>query len=316
MFFNVQSDAVRLCGRWHIGENSAIATAVGCFAEFAFEGREVLLRFCMQDNVLPIPHVWISVDDGLMFEAALDSSLRVSGFSDGAHVVTVIVKSFEESQSRWTSPLVAKVELMGFSAERAGVLPRDDRKVIEFVGDSITEGIAIAPYFDSGSNNNDVVGTYGWLTAQALGMKPTFSAYGGVGVTAWGCGGVPPAADIYGYNFADSPTTARADVVVVNHGANDRNWKRTAAEYLDGYVALLREIRRINPKAKIVVLSAFCGYLPDALREGVEAFNRENNDAVAFVDSKDWIPPEPLHPLYDGHAIVAEHLTAELKKIL
>ena len=64
------------------------------------------------------------------------------------------------------------------------------------------------------------------------------------------------------------------------------------------------------------MLSAFCGVFPAELKAMVEEFNKENNDNVYFIDSAGWIPEEPLHPLRDGHKIVSEHLTEELKKIL
>ena len=54
---------------------------------------------------------------------------------------------------------------------------------------------------------------------------------------------------------------------------------------------------------------------PKELGEMVERFNKENNDDVKFINSTGWIPAEPLHPLRDGHKIVAEHLTEELKKL-
>ncbi len=316
MFLKINDPAVRLRGRWHMGEDTAIATAVGSMLEVAFTGKAAVLRFNMNGNEPPYPHVWITVDGGVKTEAALDAALRVEALNDGAHVVTVIFKSAAETQSRWSQPLVGKVEFAGAEVEKAAVLPQDDREIIEFIGDSITEGIAIAPYYGNAPCIHDVTGTYAWLTAQNLGMQPVIAAYGGVGVTAWGCGGVPTSPEIYPYNFADSPAHIRASVVVINHGANDKNWKRTAEEYVGAYTQLLKTIRAHNPTAKIVVLSAFCGMLPAELKAGIEDFNRENGDEVYFIDSAGWIPEQPLHPLYDGHKTVAEHLTEELRRIL
>ena len=63
------------------------------------------------------------------------------------------------------------------------------------------------------------------------------------------------------------------------------------------------------------VLSAFYGVYPEALKALVEKYNSENGDSIKFIDTKGWIPKEPLHPLRDGHRIVAENLTRELKRI-
>ena len=52
-----------------------------------------------------------------------------------------------------------------------------------------------------------------------------------------------------------------------------------------------------------------------ALEELIPAYNREKGANVFFVNGSEWIPPEPLHPLRDGHRIVAEHLTPILREI-
>ena len=43
-------------------------------------------------------------------------------------------------------------------------------------------------------------------------------------------------------------------------------------------------------------------------------FNNEHGTDVFYIDSSDWIPFEPLHPLRDGHKIIARHLTEILKE--
>ena len=46
----------------------------------------------------------------------------------------------------------------------------------------------------------------------------------------------------------------------------------------------------------------------------VSGFNNEHGTDVFYIDSSDWVPAEPLHPLRDGHKIIAEHLTEILKE--
>ena len=45
-------------------------------------------------------------------------------------------------------------------------------------------------------------------------------------------------------------------------------------------------------------------------------YNEENGDDIFFVDATLWVPLAPLHPLRDGHKIIAEKLTAILKEKL
>lgn len=322
MKFGVNDAAVRFTGRWEIGKIAATTTAPGSMIEIAFTGKAAMLYFDMVMNVHPYPHVWISVDDGAKIEAPLSHVLRVEGTDEGNHIIRVIYKSAVEIQHRWYQPLIGKVCFCGFEADGAGVLPPDDKKIIEFIGDSITEGVLIDAMhkFEQFEQNNrpnqdDSTATYAYLTAMALGMKPVIMGYGSVGVTRAGCGSVPKVAEAYPYNYHGSPAKAHnPDVIVINHGANDKG--KPVELYLTEYRNLLEIVRKINPDAKMVVLSAFCGVYPAELGGMVKAFNEETGDSVYFIDSTGWIPEEPLHPLRDGHQIVANHLTAKLREIL
>ncbi len=321
MFIGVQDASVRFTGRWEIGEKAATTTAPGGMIEAAFTGTAAVLHFDTAANAHPYPHIWISVDGGAKIESVIDHVLRVEAPEDGNHVVQVIYKSAVEEQHRWYTPLVGKIRFKGYEAEGNGVLPEDDRKIIEFIGDSITEGVLVDDYnFEQYNQNNrpnqdDATGTYAYLTAMALGMKPVIMGYGAVGVTRSGQGSVPKAAESYPWNFQGSPAMPQnPDVIVINHGANDR--RQPVELYISEYKNLLKVVRKVNPAAKMVVLSAFCGVYPVELKALVEQFNLENKDSVYFIDSAGWIPEEPLHPLRDGHSILAKHLTEELKKIV
>lgn len=322
MKIGVNDAAVRFTGRWEIGKVGAITTAPGSMFEIAFTGKAAVLHFDMTMNMHPYPHIWISVDDGAKIEAPLSHVLRVEATGEGNHVVRVIYKSAVEIQHRWYQPLIGKVCFCGFEADGEGELPQDNRKIIEFIGDSITEGVLIDAMYEfeqfqqnNRPNQDDSTATYAYLTAMELGMKPVIMGYGAVGVTRAGCGSVPKAAEAYPYNFHGYPAKAHNPaLIVINHGANDKG--KPVELYLSEYRNLLKVVREKNPDAKIVVLSAFCGVYPEELGAMIDKFNEETGDGVYFIDSTGWIPEEPLHPLREGHRIVAEHLTAKLKEIL
>ena len=63
-------------------------------------------------------------------------------------------------------------------------------------------------------------------------------------------------------------------------------------------------------------LSAFCGAHHEKLAEFIREYNEAKGADVAWIDSTDWISPEPLHPLRDGHIAVSQHLIPILKEIL
>ena len=322
MFLDIKSKAIRFTGRWDTNGDCAITTAPGGMIEVAYKGKAAVLKFNTEMNMQPYPHLWIQVDGGAKVETAVDRVIRIEAPEDGNHVIKVIYKSAVEIQHRWYGPLIGKLCFTGAEVYgEEGELPEDNRKIIEFIGDSITEGVLIDEFYHFEQYDqfnrpvqDDSTATYAYLTAMALGMKPVIMGYGAVGVTHGGCGSVPKAADAYPYNFAGSKAKAQgSDIIVINHGANDA-WG-TEEAYISEYKNLLDVVRKVNPESKIVVLSAFYGVYPEALKALVEKYNLENGDSIKFIDTKGWIPKEPLHPLRDGHRIVAENLTRELKRI-
>ncbi len=319
--------SVRLTGRWDTSnEKYAKATATGSYIEFAFEGRMAMAIFNINDNVTPYLHLWIELD-GVRIETPIDRYLRICAPTDGVHVCRIIYKGGAEAYARWYGTLQSKVSFVGFEAEKTASLPDDDRKIIEFVGDSITEGVLIdVDYYGDGKPafnvdqhcriyQDDVCATYAWLTAEALDLRPVFMGYGAVGVTRAGQGSVPAAPRSYPYNFDGSPITRPdPDYILINHGANDRS--KSAEEYTEKYGELLDVIRDLNPNAKLISLSAFCGGHHEALGRFIAEYNEKNGTDILFIDSDGWISPEPLHPLRDGHITVSKHLVEILKDII
>jgi len=321
-------ESVRLTGRWDVRDpRYAVTTTTGAYIEFAFEGRLATALFDIEQNATPLLHLWIQVDGGAMVEAPIDRYLKVMAPTDGQHVCRIIYKGGTEVDRRWYHPLTGKVSFMGVITEKPVAIGPDDRRTIEFVGDSITEGVLIdTDYYGNGAPHtyidlllrnyqDDVCATYAWLTAEKLDLRPIFMGYGAVGATRAGQGKVPAVAESYPYNFDGSPITRpEPDVILINHGANDR--KAPVELYLEKYEELLDLLRAMNPHAKIVSLSAFCGAHHEELGKMIEAYNQKHGSSVAFIDSNGWIPVEPLHPMRDGHATVSEHLTPLLKELI
>lgn len=339
MFFPWYHESVRLTGRWSRLERDGsdphvftqpsaqftTATAAGSYFELAFTGSMALLEFDLGYLGQPFPHLWISLDGGARIEAPVDRYLRVVAPEGGNHVVKVIYKGGMEMLPRWYQPLMGAISFRGYKADGAGVLPPDNRKIVEFVGDSITEGVLTDADYDevlTYSNDqfnrpyeDDNCATYAALTAEMLNLRPIFQAYGAVGVTRSGCGSVPRAGLIYPYVFDGVPCTGEIpDVVVINHGANDRN--NSAEEYIRRYEELIGLICQRAPEALIVCLGAFCGAFDAELRAFTEAYNQSHDRPIHFVSTLGWVPLEPLHPLRDGHRIIAERFAPILQKLM
>ncbi len=327
MFFDFEDSRIRYTGRWgkqlfKVGLSRIVTTATGSKITFAFTGRLAVMHFDMRFNQQPYGHLWVQVDGGSRVETILDTYLRVQAAEEGVHTVEVIYKGGVEMQHRWHHPLVGRVAFLGVEAEDLAELPPCNKKTIEFVGDSITEGVLIdaeCQVSNFPQNNrpleDDVCATYAYLTAEALNLEPLFMGYGAVGLTRNGQGGVPDAVTAYPYCFEDCPVSySSPDYVLINHGANDR--AATPERYLEQYEKLLDLVRRTHPQAQIIMVSPFCGAFAEELDAFSKAYNAKNGAKVLYVNTKGWISPEPLHPLRDGHQTVAKNLTAILKKEL
>lgn len=339
MFVHWYDDSVRLTGRWsrqsadghdphvfvQLTAAYTTATAPGSSFELAFKGRSAVLQFDLGYLGQPFPHLWISVDGGPRIEAPVDRYLRVQAADPGTHIVRVIYKGGMEMLPRWHAPRMGAVSFIGAEVEAAGQLPPDNRPIIEFIGDSITEGVLVdADFSDCPPNivdqfnrpyQDDSCATYAWLTAERLNLRPIFQAYGAIGLTREGCGSVPRAGLIYPYVFDGAEYTGeRPDVVVINHGANDR--AASAEEYLQRYAELIDLILERSPKAVIVCLGAFCGAFDRELGEFALTWNRSHSHPIHFISSRGWVPEEPLHPLRGGHEVIAGKLVPLLKDIL
>ncbi len=316
---------IRYTGRFGKTAEGMTTTATGSYFELAFCGDMLLLQFGFTDVKEPAPHLYIGVSDApgveppLQIESAVTPYVRVKAQGSGVHYVRVLVKSAVEHYHRFYHPLEGRVTLISATADAFRPLPADERKTVEFIGDSITEGVLTDEALRfcrerdvlNRSYQDDVTATYAYLTASALGLRPYFMGYGAVGLTHGGSGSVPRVAEAYPFCFAGVRTAYPSpDYIVINHGANDRG--ASAERYTSLYAEFLDLVRHMHPTSTVVVLSAFCGAHHEALGQMVDAYNAEKGSHVIFIDSFGWIPAEPLHPGRDGHKTVAEHLTAAL----
>lgn len=313
-------DKIRYTGRWNISETSATSTANGNYFEFMYFGECAVIGFDTSYARNPFPHLYISVDGGANVEVSLDRFIRISA-EKGKHRVCVIMKGSVEKQHRWFAPIEAKVSLLEIEADEFLDLPEDTRPTIEFIGDSITEGISIDVGYSNYGDNRDMVywddstAGYAWRTAKALNFRPIIMGYGCLGTTKGGAGGIPPVAESYKY-YSDGYTmdSHQADYIVINHGTNDRNADKEI--FKERYFEFLCIVRERNPLSKIISLTPFSGCLAKEIKEVVEKYNNEKADTVFYIDTTGWIEPEPIHPLRDGHKTVSEKLSGIIKEHL
>lgn len=334
MFIPWHHSSFRFTGRWsglkeqaHPSASmpsAAQTTAPGAYFEFSFSGKASLLNFDLGYGAQPLPHLWIELDGAGAVEAPVDRFLRVQASTEDVHLVRVTYKGGMEQLHRWHAPLVGAIRLVGATADAPASLPPDDRQIIEFVGDSITEGVLTDADFAPDSDvydqtlrpyQDDNLATYAALTAARLNLRPLFQAYGAVGVTHGGCGGVPRAGLIYPFVFEDTPYAGpRPDYVIINHGVNDMN--SPSDLFALRYGELLDTVHRHAPQAAIICLTPFYGVFQQEIRACVDACNAAHGHCAHYICTDGWVPKEPLHPLRSGHQIIADHLTPLLSQII
>lgn len=318
MIIKPNDEKIRYTGRWNITEAFASSTANGNYFEFLYKGECAVLGFDISSAVAPFPHIYISVDDGANIEVSVDRFIRISAEA-GEHRVCVVMKSTVETQKRWCEPIEAKVSLLELEADEFLELPVDNRKTIEFIGDSITEGISIDTEYVRYNTNSDMIywddatAGYAWLTAKRLNLRPIVMGYGCLGTTRGGAGGVPPVAESYKYYSDGYPMESNnADFIVINHGTNDR--RSDTGLFKKKYFEFLCVARKQNPNAIIISLTPFSGCLAKEIDIVVKKYNNEKNDNVLYIDTTGWIMPEPLHPTRNGHKTVSEKLSEIIKE--
>lgn len=318
MFYSFDHESIRYTGRWYKGT----ATACGSYFEIFFKGDSIDLQFDTVWNREPAPHIYLQADQGVMSESVISPYLRLS-LPYGEHTLRVIYKSAVEDQHRWYQPLEGKVAFKGYSAEQALNAPKDERKIIEFVGDSITEGVEAD--LDNRITNDDpqpnrpfqddATATYAWRIAEHFDLAPIIMGYGAVGVSCSGCGSVPAAPKAYPYCFNNAPIPdVHPDYVFINHGSNDHFVNKE--EYEAIYKELLDVIRTHHPEAKIICINPFAGYHKESFPCVVEDYNCEHGTDVVYINTRDWAKGMTVHPSREGHKILAEHLITELESII
>ena len=207
----------------------AITVNSGSHVTATFHGTGLSARFNIASNMDPIPNVTWQIDGGTWKEAEIAATLPLAtGLTAGTHDVRLMVRGLNENQSRWTPPLVSSVTFQTLDVTGGAIdpSPRPIKRKIEFLGDSITEGVnthkAAEIPKDTPTWRADGRLDYSCQTALALDAEWRQVGFGRQGLTIGGNGGVPVAQDAFGFIYANMPRDSwQADMVVINQGTND-----------------------------------------------------------------------------------------------
>jgi len=316
---------IRLLGRWDAsGAPTRIVTVnPGSSFEFRYEGTTCVLHLDRSANKPPLPQLWVEFD-GEWSKQVVDRDQIVlgEGAKAGRHQVWVVVKALDEHQPRWKPPLVASLTLGGVEVPEGQLLspPRRRKRVLEAIGDSITEGVLAVRggKLEEWTEIADARATWAFRTALALGAEPRLIGFGRQGITVEGNGGVPPAPLAYPFAYEGVPAVERpADIVVINHGGNDSR----VPNIEHGYLNLIRLARKRNPDAAIFCVVPYPQVHAESIRLAVAAAHNEGDANVHSVETAGWLDrrtdtTEGVHPNLAGHEKVAKRLTEVIRRTL
>jgi lysophospholipase L1-like esterase len=274
-----------------------------------------------------MPTVRIEIDDAPAVETEIADALELAtGLGAGEHTVTLFVRGMNELEARWSPPLVSATTFLGFTVTGGALAPtaRPERLRIEFLGDSITEGVALHAQGPQGQDTpnwrTDGPRSYASLTAQKLNAEWRQVGFGRQGLSIGGNGGVPKVGDAFNWVYAGVPRDAwQADLVVINQGTNDQLNNVDGATFAPLYRSLLELVREAYPQAKIAALRPLSGGFGSEIEAQVAALAGAGDMKVSYIDTAGWTSggdfTDGVHPNEAGSIKIADRLAAALQAL-
>jgi lysophospholipase L1-like esterase len=310
-------------GRWDLSQpGKAITVNSGSHVTATFHGSGVSAQFDIAGNTGNRPTVSFKLDDGDWIEKEIAATLELAtNLPVADHTVALFVRGMSEFEARWTPPLVASTTFLGFTVAGGALVPspRPVRTKIEFLGDSITEGVALHAQGPEGQTTpnwrTDGPRSYAALTAMALDAEWRQVGFGRQGLTVGGNGGVPKAQDALNWFYAGVPRDAwQPDLVVINQGTNDSG--ASGDTFAPLYLSFLGLVRTAYPNAKIAALRPFGGAHAADISAQVAARKAGGDANVFYVDTSGWTAQgdftDGVHPNVSGSVKISEKLVMAL----
>ncbi len=283
------------------------------------------LALCLGDSC----HADTVVDGGGMTSMECKAGLVevAANLKEGEHEACVAL-------SKWssTNPIVLNGIILGAGAKL--LPPPARRKLIEFIGDSITAG---------------TFQNYAWLAAEQLGADHIQIAIPGIGLLDGRPNHVSPTTGMAWQYFKATSDLSRRDVpdwdfhrdqpdlIVINLGTNDDGKGVKDEEFSAGLIAFIQKIRLQRPGIPIVVLEPFGGFrksapdlgdwfrfLEPGIAAAVQKLNQDGDAKVHVCITKGWLTTETagrlisdnVHPNASGHQMLAGKVAAALRPYL
>ena len=327
-FYNGGDKKIRCVGRFDKTDaNCPKVWAPGAYFEFDFEGEfceielEDELRFLILHN-----YIEVVIDGGIPQRIKLSNKFnRVKigkDLSPGAHHV-VLCKNTESA--------IGYLKLIGIRCAKLLPLKTKKKKLLEFIGDSITCG--------NGSDNSQIPFekgawydyhnaylSYGGLLARKLDAEYLLSAVSGIGLTQSCCGINYTMCDVYDrigfdkkhqkWNFKQHQ---KPDIVFVTLGQNDG--LKSESEYEKTYLTFLSSLRKNYKNSTIICCSSpmasskFKLQLKNCIGKVAKKMQEKGDDKIfSFVYKGLYNAGYDKHPTIKQHQLIMQELHTFLQE--
>ena len=198
------AEAIHYHGRWNRLSDRVVTVNSGSYVTAQFSGTSLSARFDVFINdPTDLPTVAWRIDQAPTWQVdEVASTISMGGgLSAGTHTVTLIARGLDENKNRWVAPLVSSISFLGLTVTGGALEPTVEpaQPKIEFLGDSITEGVVVHGSSYEGHSGqcwkNDAVNSYPTLTGMQLRADYRQVGFGYQGLLKEGNGGVPAAND-------------------------------------------------------------------------------------------------------------------------
>lgn len=344
------AETAKLVGRTYLNDDVLWAAFSGAGAEFIYTGKKLDITIVgdgasTAGNADNYARVAIYVDKERVIDDMLDEKEKTYTAFESDSEKSVNVQIIKLSECAMSTFGIKPIKLG--EGEKIEPAKAKDLK-IEFIGDSITCGYGVDDpdkehHFKT--STEDVTKAYAYKTAQALDADYSMVSISGYGIiSGYTDSGKKPEQTIpqyydklgFSYNkFADSLEVAglewnfdnyKPDIVVINLGTNDMSYAKnelTQAEFEEGYIEFLKQVRSHNPDSYI-----FCTYgvmgntLIRNIKNVCDKYSEETGDnKVTFFtlpmqdENKNGIVAD-WHPSEATHEICAQRAVKTIKETL
>ena len=324
---NLSNENIEYIGRWDFSGQCPKVWAPGAYLRFRFKGNSC--RFIIEDENLWGNHNFIelvidnSIENRIRLSGKLDTISLPTNLDSGEHTV-LICKDTEAGIG------YMKIKEIHCASIMPGKLSFERK--IECIGNSITCGMGSdESYKKCGTSEwydqHNAYMAYGPRTARRLNAQWHLTSVSGIGLVHSYCGSSTEMPEVFhrtslgidGKNWDFDKYIP--DVLTICLGQNDGIQDSTL--FCNAYLNFIKLIRTYYPETQIICLTSPMGdkTLNDVLKKYINSVverrkSEGDNKVSKYFFKNRYIRGCDTHPNIDDHALIADELEMELRKLM